>query len=284
MFGIILNSLNIAITFVIPLIITFKSINSTALNIETVKSWLIYWLVYAGLLVIEDSFSFVLKFIPFYNFIRFYIHVWLILPQTQGSEFIYYNYLQPFMAGNVGKIDGYLKLVPGISLILRQAEVEVKGRKEDSFMDVIANKFTEYQSYGVNNVDPKSVGLVDSLLNVWNSNYKEFLKTEASTSSGSKPTPVTKSPSNLTQTDTNASDRSSNHTSDNDFDLVGGEDLVNFNEKSGSTGSNLDSRFKSDVNSSPNTASSPKSNPTPSSSSGNWFSGYFWNTQKSKAQ
>ncbi|ODQ60123.1 hypothetical protein WICANDRAFT_23789, partial [Wickerhamomyces anomalus NRRL Y-366-8] len=80
----------------LPLITTYKALNSN--NQHLLKPWIIYWIVYSLLITLEHYLYFVLKYIPFYSFGKIYLSVWLILPQTQGSLFIYDHYLNPFLS------------------------------------------------------------------------------------------------------------------------------------------------------------------------------------------
>lgn len=65
-------------------------------------------MVYSGLTILEFNLYPILKFIPFYSFIRVYLSIWLILPQTQGSNFIYQNYIEPFISHYEADFDGFV--------------------------------------------------------------------------------------------------------------------------------------------------------------------------------
>lgn len=71
---------------VYPAYWTIKSIESESAN---TKQWLAYWVVFASFTLIDMFSGFILKFIPFYFFIKILFLIWLFMPNSQGSIIVY---------------------------------------------------------------------------------------------------------------------------------------------------------------------------------------------------
>jgi receptor expression-enhancing protein 5/6 len=53
------------------------------------KQWLTYWVVFALFTVVDMFSGFVLKFIPFYFFLKLLFLIWCFLPNFKGASIIY---------------------------------------------------------------------------------------------------------------------------------------------------------------------------------------------------
>ncbi|ODV62508.1 HVA22/TB2/DP1 family protein ASCRUDRAFT_74871 [Ascoidea rubescens DSM 1968] len=106
MFGLMFDLLSFAISILFPIYASFKAlkINDPLL----LKHWLIYWMIFIIFQFVTNFFNVFLQFIPFYKFIKFYTHLWLILPQTKGSIYLFNFYLNPLLYQNDQKIDLFL--------------------------------------------------------------------------------------------------------------------------------------------------------------------------------
>ncbi|GMM34793.1 hypothetical protein DASC09_021180 [Saccharomycopsis crataegensis] len=111
MFGLLFNISSFVISILFPIYLSFKSLQANDSNL--LKSWLIYWIVFVAINFMETFFAFVLNFIPFYPFLRLYFQLWLVLPQTKGAVFLYYNYLSPFLKKHESEIEGFVDNVYG---------------------------------------------------------------------------------------------------------------------------------------------------------------------------
>jgi len=72
---------------VYPAFWTMKSIESKG---DDDKQWLTYWVVFACFTLIDLFSGFILKFIPFYFFIKIVFLIWLFMPNSQGCNIIYH--------------------------------------------------------------------------------------------------------------------------------------------------------------------------------------------------
>jgi receptor expression-enhancing protein 1/2/3/4 len=64
-----------------------------------------YWTTLSLFLLVESQLYFILYWVPFYSWIRFGIHLYLVLPGKQGSVFIYKEYIHPFLEEHERQID-----------------------------------------------------------------------------------------------------------------------------------------------------------------------------------
>jgi receptor expression-enhancing protein 1/2/3/4 len=58
--------------------------------------------------VVENTFDFILSWVPFYSWIRFAAHLYLILPGSQGATFLYQEYIEPFLYHHEREIDDFI--------------------------------------------------------------------------------------------------------------------------------------------------------------------------------
>jgi len=228
------------------------------------KPWVIYWLVYSGLGVLEFNFYSLLKLIPFYSFIKIYLSFWLILPQTQGANFIYQHYIEPFISHYETNFDelinntlnlGYVK-DQGLWLIsllknfnhngtdgstskdFKQTNVKPKEGKDDtaltkSYFDLFAQSF--YQKANSNDDKNTDSNIVESLFGVFSSLGNNLINNNNNNNEVTARS-ITKDPPSVSNVDTNTTDPNSTSGSgtnltgtlnENDFDVVENEDYEN---------------------------------------------------------
>lgn len=77
----------------------FASYHALASNdLSLIRPLLMYWVVLAGVLSLEYITHPILRFIPFYGFLRLGVLLWLVLPQTQGAIQVYETHVAPWLA------------------------------------------------------------------------------------------------------------------------------------------------------------------------------------------
>lgn len=64
-----------------------------------------YWTTLSLFLAVESQLYFILSWVPFYSWIRFGVHLYLVLPGQQGSVFIYKQHIHPFLEDHERQID-----------------------------------------------------------------------------------------------------------------------------------------------------------------------------------
>jgi len=68
---------------------------------EDDKKWLIYWIIFSALCLIEPFIDFVLYWVPFYYPIKLAFLLWLMLPQSNGAKFLYTTAISHFKDMNI---------------------------------------------------------------------------------------------------------------------------------------------------------------------------------------
>ncbi|RCI17312.1 hypothetical protein L249_2613 [Ophiocordyceps polyrhachis-furcata BCC 54312] len=100
LFAMLLSSIT---SFLFPIFASYKALKTS--DPAQLTPWLMYWVVFNCCLLAESWVSFILAWIPFYGYIRFFFFLYLILPQTQGARIIYEQRIHPFLEENEGTID-----------------------------------------------------------------------------------------------------------------------------------------------------------------------------------
>ncbi|WWD04154.1 hypothetical protein V865_002220 [Kwoniella europaea PYCC6329] len=73
-----------------------------------VERWLMYWAVVGTWTAIESVLGWTFTWLPFYSLIKTLIFLYLSLPQSEGSSYIYTNHLAPFFHEHESDIDAFL--------------------------------------------------------------------------------------------------------------------------------------------------------------------------------
>ena len=99
------------------------------------KQWLTYWVVFSLFVLVETLFGFLLKYIPFYTFIKLAFLLWLFLPNYRGAQQIYDNFV--------------IKL-------FKKYEVQIENTKnqfEDKLKSTYNSEFSQYSQLSEENRD-----------------------------------------------------------------------------------------------------------------------------------
>ena len=91
--------------FVYPMYATIKTIENPGKEDEL--DWLIYWVVFATICVIENFIDFFIYFIPFYYPLKVSFLLWCMLERFKGSKVVYDLLIKPLMS-KVSAIDAAL--------------------------------------------------------------------------------------------------------------------------------------------------------------------------------
>jgi receptor expression-enhancing protein 1/2/3/4 len=97
---------SVATTVLFPIFASYKALHTS--DPALLAPWLIYFVVLSGFTVVENTFDFILSWIPFYAWIRFFAHLYLILPGSQGATFLYQEYIEPFLYHHEREIDDFI--------------------------------------------------------------------------------------------------------------------------------------------------------------------------------
>ena len=92
------------ITLLYPLYATYKCV-AYAESLADLETWLMYWSVYAVLTLLEGTLGVLWTWLPFYYEARLLFSLWLVLPHTRGSTYLYVKHLHPLLEANQDRID-----------------------------------------------------------------------------------------------------------------------------------------------------------------------------------
>ncbi|KAI9228082.1 MAG: TB2/DP1, HVA22 family-domain-containing protein, partial [Piptocephalis tieghemiana] len=88
---------------VFPAYASFKALQTTTQRDD--KQWLTYWVVFGGFSIVEVFVDYILYWLPFYYLFKTFALMWLSLPQFQGAEYVYNQFLGPYLSAHYSKID-----------------------------------------------------------------------------------------------------------------------------------------------------------------------------------
>jgi len=80
------------VTVLYPAIHSIRAIQSSDKDDD--KHWLTYWMIFGLFNFLETFVGFILAFIPYYAYVRLALFAWLMLPQFQGSKYLYENVIK----------------------------------------------------------------------------------------------------------------------------------------------------------------------------------------------
>ncbi|KAJ7706359.1 TB2/DP1, HVA22 family-domain-containing protein [Mycena rosella] len=107
--------------FLIPSYGTFKALSHRPVSEPELERWSQYWAVIGIVVAYEYLAEFLLSWLPFYWELKTLFLLFLALPQTQGSTYIYGTYLQPFFVQNETELDAGILSVQRKTLFFAQA-------------------------------------------------------------------------------------------------------------------------------------------------------------------
>ena len=94
---------------VLPTYWSIKAIESAEPGDD--KQWLTYWAVYAIFTFFDLFANFIMRFIPFYFFVKIIFLIWCFMPNTQGAKFLYEKFIKKIFDKYEDVLDKYVKKV-----------------------------------------------------------------------------------------------------------------------------------------------------------------------------
>ncbi|KAH9944210.1 TB2/DP1, HVA22 family-domain-containing protein [Epithele typhae] len=89
------------------------------------ERWCKYWAVVGAFVAFEYVAGWILDWVPFYWEARTVFLLFLSLPQTQGSTWVFTTYFQPFLEKNQADIDANIAAVQSNTLAFLQSRLQV---------------------------------------------------------------------------------------------------------------------------------------------------------------
>jgi len=106
MFDFIADSLNTTITILFPVFASYKALHTS--DPALLSPWLMYFVTLTLAHLLESTFSFILEWVPFYAWFRLFLHLYLVLPGSQGASFLYREHIDPFLREHERSIDDFI--------------------------------------------------------------------------------------------------------------------------------------------------------------------------------
>ncbi|KIK94024.1 hypothetical protein PAXRUDRAFT_828413 [Paxillus rubicundulus Ve08.2h10] len=153
--------------FLLPCYSTYKAL-SHAPSPDELETLSMYWAVIGAFIAVEQSVGPFISWLPFYWEVRTLFLLYISLPQTQGSTYIYKGYFEPFCSKNEADLDAGIAAAQSNIIAFCRARIS-------SLIDILwslLNKvpITE-QSFAVGEGERSGapgVGVsLDQLKNVW---------------------------------------------------------------------------------------------------------------------
>ena len=113
------------ITVLYPTVHSIRAIESPAKDDD--KIWLTYWMVFGLFNVAETYFGFVFYFIPYWDWLRLILFIWLLHPQFNGSKVLYDSVIRKLLDQNKDLIQKWISKVSSAA-----AEAKKQGIAEAS--------------------------------------------------------------------------------------------------------------------------------------------------------
>ncbi|KAL1951488.1 hypothetical protein VTO73DRAFT_637 [Trametes versicolor] len=111
--------------FLLPSYATWKALAHRPLAEQELERWGQYWAVVGAFVAFEYVSGWLLDWVPFYWEARTVFLLFLALPQTQGSTWVYQTYLQPFLLKNQADIDAGITAAQTNVLTFVQSRLQV---------------------------------------------------------------------------------------------------------------------------------------------------------------
>ncbi|KAF6741101.1 receptor expression-enhancing protein 4 [Ephemerocybe angulata] len=99
--------------FLYPAYASYKTLSQRPASEEELERWLMYWSVLGCVVAVEYVAEWLVSWVPFYYTLKTLFLLYLALPQTKGSTYLYLSHLQPFFHTHESQIDSTLASLKG---------------------------------------------------------------------------------------------------------------------------------------------------------------------------
>ncbi|KAI9056713.1 hypothetical protein FKP32DRAFT_1682147 [Trametes sanguinea] len=118
--------------FLYPGYASYKTLSQRPASEADLERWLMYWSVLGCIVAVEYVAEWLISWLPFYYPIKTIFLLYLALPQTAGSAYLYQAHLRPFFAAHEKEIDSTLAqskayIYAYLQRLLRRAWEHVSG-------------------------------------------------------------------------------------------------------------------------------------------------------------
>ncbi|KIP04829.1 hypothetical protein PHLGIDRAFT_36735 [Phlebiopsis gigantea 11061_1 CR5-6] len=108
LFSFLFRIISAVTAFLYPGYASYKTLSQRPASEAELERWLMYWSVLGCIVSIEYVAEWLIFWVPFYYPLKTLFLLWLALPQTAGSSYIYTTHIQPFFSSHEKAIDSAL--------------------------------------------------------------------------------------------------------------------------------------------------------------------------------
>ncbi|KIP12048.1 hypothetical protein PHLGIDRAFT_399773 [Phlebiopsis gigantea 11061_1 CR5-6] len=108
--------------FLIPAYSTWKALSHRPLSEPDLERWAMYWTCVGAFIAFESVAEWFISWFPFYWELRTLVLLFMSLPQTQGSTFVYQTYFDPYFKKNEADIDAGIVAAQTNTITFAQAK------------------------------------------------------------------------------------------------------------------------------------------------------------------
>jgi len=106
--------------FLYPGYASYKTLSQRPASEVELERWLMYWCVLGCIVFVEYIAEWLVSWFPFYYPIKTIFLLYLALPQTSGSSYLYKAHVQPFFSSHESEIDSALSQFKSVVYIYLQ--------------------------------------------------------------------------------------------------------------------------------------------------------------------
>ncbi|KAF8576091.1 hypothetical protein K439DRAFT_1397634 [Ramaria rubella] len=108
------------VAFLHPCFASYKALSHRPVSEPDLERWVKYWSIVGALVGVEYALEWLVSWVPFYWEVKTVFILYLALPQTQGSTFLYDAYLAPYFSRNEASLDENIAKAQGSILVFLQ--------------------------------------------------------------------------------------------------------------------------------------------------------------------
>jgi len=108
------------VAYLYPCFASYKALSHRPLSEPDLERWVKYWSVMGALVGTEYALEWLISWFPFYWEVKTIFVLYLSLPQTQGSTFIYDTYFAPYFSRNEVELDRHIETARNSLVVFAQ--------------------------------------------------------------------------------------------------------------------------------------------------------------------
>ena len=110
------------ITVLYPAVHSIRAIETV--DDEDDKIWLTYWMIFGLFTTLETFFGFVFYFIPYWDWVKLALFIWLLLPNFNGSKQLYDGVIRNFLDQHKDLIQEWINMTQKVAASAKEDAME----------------------------------------------------------------------------------------------------------------------------------------------------------------